>query len=217
MKVCSTSALQINYYISPRLIPSLAEAVARIHEAGIFDVFSMWTSGKLSDSKVLVEFAEIGILSLRHFDLQEVSTGVPTQAQLEGFESWWYVWWHDWYIDIPSRELIYIPYQPALFESMIFPFPWWNKISIDILVSTLGYTLTWLIHFIDETCKGVEWTQGAVAWTWFGWHLPTGGVTNCECKWNPSRWNATGWNLLEILDSLDFTCQKEYGKICARV
>ena len=42
------------------LIPSLAEAVARIHE-------------------VLVEFAEIGILSLRHFDLQEVSTGVPTQ------------------------------------------------------------------------------------------------------------------------------------------
>eukprot|EP00913_Durusdinium_trenchii_P012815 g12033.t1 len=39
------------------LVPSLAEAVARIHE-------------------VLVEFAEIGILSLRHFDLQEVSTGV---------------------------------------------------------------------------------------------------------------------------------------------
>lgn len=43
------------------LIPSIAEAVARIHE-------------------VLVEFAEIGILSLRHFDLQEVSTGAPQES-----------------------------------------------------------------------------------------------------------------------------------------
>eukprot|EP00434_Breviolum_minutum_P032564 symbB.v1.2.028802.t1/scaffold3088.1/size63905/2 len=61
------------------LIPSLAEAVARIHEAGICDMLISHI-GKDSDSnQVLVEFAEIGILSLRHFDLQEVSTGVPTQ------------------------------------------------------------------------------------------------------------------------------------------
>ena len=89
MKVCSTSALQINSYISLRLIPSLAEAVARIHEAGICDM-RISHIGKESDSnQVLVEFAEIGILSLRHFDLQEVSTGVPTQARFEGFEMVW--------------------------------------------------------------------------------------------------------------------------------
>ena len=85
MKVCSTFALQSNSYI--RLIPSLAEAVARIHEAGICDM-RISHIGKDSDSnQVLVEFAEIGILSLRHFDLQEVSTGVPTQARFEGFEA----------------------------------------------------------------------------------------------------------------------------------
>ena len=41
----------------------------------------MWSTWKISSNsnQVLVEFAEIGILSLRHFDLQEVSTGVPTQ------------------------------------------------------------------------------------------------------------------------------------------
>ena len=87
MKVCSTFALQSNSYISLRLIPSLAEAVARIHEAGICDM-RISHIGKDSDSnQVLVEFAEIGILSLRHFDLQEVSTGVPTQARFEGFEA----------------------------------------------------------------------------------------------------------------------------------
>lgn len=111
---------------------------------------STWKISSASN-QVLVEFAEIGILSLRHFDLQEVSTGVPTQARLKGVSG---------FIDIAFQGT------SSTIEWMIFLPPsclpqWWVPCDHQ---SVGGFT------------AGVEWTQGTVAWTWFGWHLSAGGA-----------------------------------------